>query len=73
MTSYTVSHASPTASTITPTVHAVLDMPCLLHDERDNPCGRPVRFVVDEWDVSEDQRRHLIQFGACDEHTDLYR
>lgn len=68
MTNYTVSHAGPNAA----------DMPCRLHrvtaDLRDQGrCGQSVRFVVDEWDLDETPRRHVIQFGACDEHADLYR
>lgn len=70
MESYRVSPAGPNA----------VNLPCRLHwvaaDLRDaGRCGRPVRFVVDEFDLAlgEAPLRPLIQFGACADHADLYR
>jgi len=51
-------------------------VPCRLHSLTPySParCGQPVRFVVDVFDLDETPARHVRQFGACDEHADLYR
>jgi hypothetical protein len=64
MESYSVSPAGPNA----------VNLPCRLLGDHGR-CGRPVRFVVDQYDpaLGETPQRPLIQFGACADHADLYR
>lgn len=66
MYTHTVAVAGPNAA----------DLPCRLNSLTPySParCGQPVHYVVDEWDLDEDPRRHVRQFGACDDHADHYR